>query len=499
MDYATGCRLLLATHFATSLFPLTVRLIAEITEIGRLIVRFRRAELNPQAGHQFETQLHAHLRELGRIIVEWTFNHLEPRDRTDMPKEIDFPGTRYRRRSKTPNRSLATVFGTITLCRWLYQDVQEIEPAIFPLELRLGLEAGLATPALAERAAQAAAHSPQAAVLDRLKDDHGVCWSVASLRKVLAGVAAGVAAHRHDAQVAQLLQWLEQADQSTGNRKVVLAVGRDGLMLPIRGQACYREGATATVSVHDRRGRRLGTVVLGRMPEPGQGTLPGQLTAVITAVLAAWTGPRPRLAYITDGGHHQTQYYRRVLRRMRDPHHPARRLKWAWVIDYYHVCEYIFNMAEALFREARQAQAWARKMGRWLKEKPRGISRVLHSAAALRRRRIIVSAAKQKQYRDAYAYLHKRIRWLDYLSHRRDHLPIGSGVTEAACKTVFTQRMKQSGMTWHVETGQWILDLRVVQLSGVWTEVYQSYLRSKAFPPMGTQACTVQEEAPDAA
>src|SRR5208283_5522980 len=29
--------------------------------------------------------------------------------------------------------------------------------------------------------------------------------------------------------------------------------------------------------------------------------------------------------------------------------------------------------------------------------------------------------------------------------YRRNHLPIGSGVTEAACKTVFTQRLKQSG------------------------------------------------------
>ena len=50
----------------------------------------------------------------------------------------------------------------------------------------------------------------------------------------------------------------------------MLAVGRDGLMLPICGEACYREGATATVSVYDRTGRRLGTVYLGRMPEPGQ-------------------------------------------------------------------------------------------------------------------------------------------------------------------------------------------------------------------------------------
>jgi hypothetical protein len=478
---------------------LTVRLISQITEIGRLIVRFRRAEVTPQAGHQFETQLQTLLRELGRIIVEWTFNHLEPRDRHDMPKEINFQGTRYRRRSKTPNRSVATLFGTITVWRWLYQDVQEIEPAVFPLELGLGLEAGLATPALAERAAQAAVSSTQAAVLARLKDDHGVCWSVASLRKVLAGVAAGVAEHRHDAQVAQLLEGLKKADQSVGNRKVVLAVGRDGLMVPIRGQASYREGATATVSVHDRRGRRLATVVLGRMPESGQGTLSGQLTALITAVLGTWTGPMPRLAYITDGGYHQTQYYRRVLQRMRDPHHPTRRLKWAWVIDYYHVCQYISKMAEALFVEARHAQAWARKMGRWLKEKPRGIYRVLHSAAALRNQRMIVGAAKQKQYRDGYAYLRKRMRWLDYVGYRRDHLPIGSGVTEAACKTVFTQRMKQSGMTWHVETGQWILDLRVVQLSGIWREVYQAYLQSKAFPQMRTQACTVPEEASNAA
>jgi hypothetical protein len=498
MDYATCGALLLATHFATSLFPLTARLVPVITQIGRLIVRFRRDELTPQVCHRFETLLQEQLRELGRIIIEWTFNHREPRDRKDMPHQICFQGTWYRRRSKTPNRSVATVFGTITLWRWLYQPLHGIEPSIFPLEIRLGLEAGLATPALAERAAQAAVGSPQAAVLARLKDDQGVSWSVASLRKVIAGVAAGMGEHRHDAQVAQLLRWLEQADRSAGSRKPVLAVGRDGLMMPIRGQASYREGATATVSVFDRRGQRLGTVYLGRMPEPGQGSLSRQLTALITAVLRSGTGPTPRLAYVTDGGNHQTQYYRRVLRRMSDPQHPGRRLKWEWVIDYYHVCEYIYKMSEALFHDPQHAQAWAQKMCRWLKTKPRGIFRVLHSAAAIRRRRIVLGA-KRKQYRDAYNYLRKRMRWLDYVRYRSDHLPIGSGVTEAACKTVFTQRMKQSGMTWNVDTGQWILDLRVIHLSGVWTEVYQAYLQSKTPPSMATQASTAEEEAPRAA
>src|SRR5512135_2770270 len=104
MDHATAAAALLATHFATSLFPLTIRLIPVITEIGRLIVRFRRAELTPQSCHQFETQLHDQLRELGRIIVEWTFNHLEPHDRRDMPSQMCLQGVWYRRRSKTPNR-----------------------------------------------------------------------------------------------------------------------------------------------------------------------------------------------------------------------------------------------------------------------------------------------------------------------------------------------------------------------------------------------------------
>jgi hypothetical protein len=485
MDHATCFRLLRATHFATSLLPLTVRLIPVLAEIGRLIVRFRRADPTPQACYQFEIQLHAQLRELGRLILEWTFNHLEPHDRRDMPDQICFQGLWYRRRSKTHNRTVATLFGTITLCRYLYQPLHGIEPSIFPLEIRLGLEAGLATPALAERVGRAAVESTQNAVLAYLKRDHGVSWSVATLRKVIAGVSEGMEPHRHGASVAQVLEWLDQADRSRGGRKPVLAVGRDGLMLPIRGQASYREGATATLSVHDRTGRRLGTVYLGRMPEPGQETLSRQLTALIEEVLRRWTGPLPRLSYITDGGHHQTQYFRRVLQRMRHPRCPTQRLKWAWVIDYYHACEYVYKLSEALFCDAGRAHGWARKMCRWLKTKPRGVYRVLHSAAAIRRRMMI--GEKRAQYKDAYSYLRKRIRFLDYCQYRHNHLPIGSGVTEAACKTVFTQRLKQSGMTWSLEGGQWIVDLRVVRLSGVWSQVYQAYLHAKILPGRGTQ------------
>ena len=61
-------------------------------------------------------------------------------------------------------------------------------------------------------------------------------------------------------------------------------------------------------------------------------------------------------------------------------------------------------------------------------------------------------------------------------------MPLGSGVTEAACKTVFTQRLKRSGMRWHKESGQVIVDLRVLYLSGIWPDVVRKDLQARPLP-----------------
>ena len=86
---------------------------------------------------------------------------------------------------------------------------------------------------------------------------------------------------------------------------------------------------------------------------------------------------------------------------------------------------------------------------------------------------------KQKLYQGAYNYRNTHQRWMDYCEYRRQGFPIGSGVTEAACKTVFTQRFKESGMTWKLPGGKTILVLRLAQLSGVWKTVYSAFLQSR--------------------
>ena len=79
---------------------------------------------------------------------------------------------------------------------------------------------------------------------------------------------------------------------------------------------------------------------------------------------------------------------------------------------------------------------------------------------------------------------------MDYQEYRRLGLPIGSGITEAGCKTVFTQRFKESGMSWGIEGGGVILTLRLATLSRVWETVYRNYLASRPLPTLATKTPT---------
>src|SRR5262249_32389134 len=144
------------------------------------------------------------------------------------------------------------------------------------------------------------------------------------------------------------------------------------------------------------------------------------------------------------------------------------------VLDYYHASERLWVMAEALFGVGPASWVWARKMQRWLL-RPGGIGRVLHSAVALHSQRRL-GGKRAQRFRTAYRYLRERIGYLRYADYRRRGLPCGSGVTEVACKTVFTQRLKLSGMRWKKAGAQTILNLRILWRSGVWAEACARWL-----------------------
>jgi hypothetical protein len=458
-----------------------------LDRIRELIDRLRCGPVAPLVTAHFEKDLQQATRELGRVVVQWTYNHLEPAAVTALPQQVHFEGSPYRRlKHKTPQQ-VGTLFGTITLRRLGYRAAPTIgEPVLFPLCRELGLVQG-ATPALVERVALYLAESgaTQRRTLERLRREHGVHWGVKRLRQVAEGVAAALEEHRPEAQAGQVLGWLAQAQGSRGRHRPVLSVGRDGITLglQIKGCSIHEVATTGTLTVYDRRSRRLGTVYLAYTPEPGQGTMSHQLTQLLQEVLRRWQGPLPRLSYVTDAGDNETTFYKKVLRRLRHPV-TGQRLEWFWVVDYYHASERLWTMAAALFGVGQQSWSWVRKMQKLLL-KPAGLGRVLHSAAALRAR-LKPRGKRFAEFRRAYRYLQKRRQYLRYAEYRRLGLPIGSGVTEAACKTVYTQRLKLSGMRWKKAGAATILRLRVILLSGVWSEVYERTLLT----PSGVQVRT---------
>lgn len=428
------------------------------------------------------------MREFGRVICEALFNDLEADEDSALPARLRYAGETYRRRERSPN-TIATLFGSISLRRYLYECLEPGEPCLFPLEIALGLEAQLATPALAERVGRLVADHEQAQVLRLLAEENNVAWSVDSLRKCSASLHEGLASFREPAQVAKLLEALETAEKSKGSHRPTLSSGRDGVMMPMRkSKTGFREAATATVSVLDRAGKRVTTVYLGQMPEAGQPTLTAELTSLLRAVLVAWHAAGqwlPRLSYVTDGGRHPRAYFREVLQKMANPWQPGTCLKWQWTIDFYHACQHLWDLAEALFGSGKKANRWYRKMRHRLRHQRGGIANVLRSASQHHNRRQL-GATRNRAFWKAYRYLRRHAAWMKYAQWRAAGLPIGSGVTEAACKTVFTQRLKRSGMKWTKEGGAVVVGLRVLVLSRIWTTVFRQRLQKLTRPKAGS-------------
>jgi hypothetical protein len=450
-----------------------------LVEMARAI---QQGVLTPVAFLELEMQLVCLLREFGRVLLERLLNAREGDGRL-LPHDVLYEGQGYRRLGKkTRNANVATWFGTIILCRFAYRywEPGVKESCIFPLELQLGLLEGT-TPALADfigrRMAEAGA--TQSRVLQQLRDDHGVSMGVKRLRKLISRMSEGMSEHRETAQVDELLNALRTADQSVGNRKPVLAVGRDGITLCEYQYRFFEVATVATVTVFNRAGKRLRTIYLAWQPELGQHTMSRMLTCLLTELLRRWEGPLPTLAYIADSGGNECTYFEDTLRRMRHPR-TGHLLEWQRVVDFYHASQRVWTMAEMLFgKRAKRYFAWARRMLRVLKTKPRGTYRVLHSAAALAKRRKM-NKSRRKTFTTAYKYIAARTKWMRYYEYRKRHIPIGSGITEAACKTIFTQRLKLSGMRWKKAGARPVLTLRTILLSHTWESTRALTLETRA-------------------
>jgi hypothetical protein len=396
----------------------------------------------------------------------------------DVPT-IEVAGERYHRVLRCATTYTSAV-GPVRVERSLYRRPHG-EHALCPLELRAGIIEGSWTPLAAKQATWVVAHltpkegaelfdllgnmTPSKSTLDRLPKALSVHW---------------------EAQRPHFEATLRQ-QEAIPTEAVAMAVSLDGVMAPMKdgerhakrqrarapgqlpsGPAGYQEVGCATVSYYDRNGVRLCTRRMARMPEANKATLKRQLTAEVMGALIQ--RPHLRVVKVADGAPDNWSYLSEVLPVGQE------------VLDFYHAAEHLGAALGAAYGEGTSKyQERLETLSAVLRDAPEGVDTVMGALGRLRTR-----YPRRQAIHKALAYFREHRHRMRYSDLRAQNLPIGSGVVEAACKTLVSQRLKRSGMRWRTAGGQAILTFRALcqseRFERAWSLLSETYKRSVTLP-----------------
>jgi hypothetical protein len=230
---------------------------------------------------------------------------------------------------------------------------------------------------------------------------------------------------------------------------VSVAVSLDGVLAPIdgghrptdvrdaaaregrisKGPAGYREVGCATLTFCDAEGDMLGTVRMARAPEPNKRTLKGTLAADLCAVLSK--APELKVVKLADGVDDNWSFLSGEL--------PA----GVEALDFFHASEHLHAAIAAAYGDGTtKTRHRYEELREILRDEVGGASRVIRALDHLRKHH------PRSEHIRRWAYFRKHRHRMDYTGLKAAGLPIGSGLVEAACKTLVAQRLKLSGMRW---------------------------------------------------
>lgn len=146
------------------------------------------------------------------------------------------------------------------------------------------------------------------------------------------------------------------------------------------------------------------------------------------------------------------------------------------ILDYYHLMEHVAAAAVACFGEGTEAaEAWrGRLAGAVRTEGAAGLLVAVHET-----RRSVRSPTKREALRRLEQYVAKRAEMLDYPRFLAEGFDIGSGPTEAFCKTL-TARLKGSGMRWDRPNAEAMMALAALEHSHLWDTYWMSQRQAAA-------------------
>lgn len=411
----------------------------------------------------FEQELHKLVMALECELVS------EELSRYDVSAEEIIVEKKTYRRERCFSETYLTAAGCITVARHLYVSANPQDKSICPLELRGGIVAGYFTPRAARQGAFAMAHLTPG----ESEALFGEIGNMQPSRSSLDRLTKALSPHWEDNRTDWEAELCQQ--ETVPVHTDVLAISVDGVMAPIRGvdkqekaeqpgkhasgPTGYKEVGCGTVSLYDREAARLQTVRYARMPESRKVTLQQQLETKVASILAL----RPNLlrVHLADGAKDNWRLMNDIEAQLPTPLElPIE------IVDYYHACDHLKRGCDAAWGESTpESQQYFDRLKNKLKETEAGAKLIIR---VLRFQSSTAKGNRRKRLEAELTYFCNQQHRMHYPDYLRLNLPIASGVMEASCKTLVTQRMKRSGMAWAKEGGQAILTLRSLIQSNRW-------------------------------
>lgn len=443
--------------------------IAAIERLGQFVLEWRTqcTDGTPDFEH-FERELHERIMAIERELLK------EELARYDVTaKQIEVDGVVYRY-TMTSSETYLSAAGHITVTRNLYRPSGRGSRSICPLELRAGIIGGHWTPRAARQAAYVMAHltpGNSEALFDELG---GMRPSRSSLDRLPKGLSPHWEARQREWEAAL------RAQETVPEEAAVVAISVDGVTVRMKGSGRrakrdlpgkhasgptgQKEAGCGTVVLYDEEGIRLQTIRYGRMPERKKATLQQQLETEMTSVLAVRSDLKRVL--LSDGAKDNWRLLREVDQACSPQPKPS-----IEIVDFYHACDHLKEGCDAAWGESTpRSKAEFERLKTLLKEADGGAERVIR---VLKYHWGRARGRKRERLRIQLTYFRNQRHRMHYAEYIRHGLPIASGVMEASCKTLVTQRLKQSGMAWTLAGGQAILTLRSLIQSDRWQPAWE--------------------------
>lgn len=343
----------------------------------------------------------------------------------------------YLKRYETP-------YGSVDIERHVYQ-TSSGGKTWCPLDERARIITS-STPHFAKQVSGKYARLSSQEVMDDLKVNHGRSVVRAFIQNVVDVVGSIAGATEED--------WM-YATPKQDSTVTTVSISLDGTCVYLC-QEGWREAMSGAIALYDREGERLHTIYLGAAPEYGKAKFLERLEREIYHIKLQY--PHATFVGIADGAKTNWEFLE---------HHTQHQ-----ILDFYHATEYLAQASHAIHPIHTSARKdWQDLVCHRLKHDPGAAQALLEEMKACLPK--CNTQDRTEKLQRAITYFTNQGHRMSYDQYRAMNLPIGSGVTEAACKTLIKQRLCQSGMKWKNRGITMVLRLRaLICTKGRWQQFW---------------------------